>query len=148
MQWWQLRWSMNFGGILKLRRQDFANFWPPLPLCRQVYYISLCSSIGIWLTPLACLRSLWMPPLHSSKGAAPRFSIWEYETTQFSKLNQIYTKILGGFCPRPPYPPVDLSDPLRVLGVTQHQNISYTNFSLKIIQTWFSVRKGCNWLIV
>ena len=34
------------------------------PLRRQVYHIILCSSIGIWLTPLplACLRSLWMPP--------------------------------------------------------------------------------------
>ena len=41
---------------------------PPLPHLRRqvlVYYISLCSSIGIWLTPplpLACLRSLRMPP--------------------------------------------------------------------------------------
>ena len=42
----------TFGAIHKLRRQDFANFWPPLPLRRQVYYISLCSSIGIWLTRL------------------------------------------------------------------------------------------------
>ena len=35
----------------------------PLPLHNQVYYINLCSSISIWLTPLplACLRSLWMP---------------------------------------------------------------------------------------
>ena len=41
---------LKLGGIHKLRR--------------QVYYISLCSSIGIWPTPspLACLRSLWMPP--------------------------------------------------------------------------------------
>ena len=37
-------------GILKLRRQDFAIFDPhPLQLRWQVYYISLCSSIGIWL---------------------------------------------------------------------------------------------------
>ena len=33
--------SFQFGGILKLRRQDFAIFWPPSPLRRQVYYISL-----------------------------------------------------------------------------------------------------------
>ena len=39
-----------FGGIHKLCKQDFANFWPPLR--KQVYYISLCSSISIWLTPL------------------------------------------------------------------------------------------------
>ena len=34
------------------------------PLRKQVYYISLCSSIGIWLTPfpLSCLHSLWMVP--------------------------------------------------------------------------------------
>ena len=34
------------------------------PLRKQVYYISLFSSISIWLTPLplASLRSLWMPP--------------------------------------------------------------------------------------
>ena len=48
--------SDNLEGIHKLRRQDFANFWPPSPLRRQVYYISLCSNIGIWLTP-ACLRT-------------------------------------------------------------------------------------------
>ena len=31
------------GTIHKLRRQDFANFWPPSPLRRQVYY--LCSTL-------------------------------------------------------------------------------------------------------
>ena len=41
------------GTIHKLRRQDFTNFLPPpRPLRRQVYYISLCSIIGIWLPPL------------------------------------------------------------------------------------------------
>ena len=39
------------GAIHKLRRQDFVNFWPPSPFRRQVYYISLCSTIGIWLPP-------------------------------------------------------------------------------------------------
>ena len=43
--------SLKLGAIHKLRRQDFANFWPPSPLHRQVYYISLCSNIGIWPTP-------------------------------------------------------------------------------------------------
>ena len=52
------------GAIHKLCRQDFGNFWPPSPLRRQVYYISLCSSIDIWQTPspLACLRSLCVAP--------------------------------------------------------------------------------------
>ena len=54
-------------GIHKLRKQECANFWPPSPLRKQIYYISLCSSISIWLPPpgplpLACLRSLWMVP--------------------------------------------------------------------------------------
>ena len=39
------------GAFHKLCQQDFANFWPPLPLCQQVYYISLCSTISLWLTP-------------------------------------------------------------------------------------------------
>ena len=49
-------------GIHKLRWQDFEDFWPPSPLCWQIYYISLCSIVDIWLTPplpLACQRSLW-----------------------------------------------------------------------------------------
>ena len=46
-------WKSTLGAIHKLRRQDFTNFRPNLPLRRQVYYISLCSSIGIWLTPLS-----------------------------------------------------------------------------------------------
>ena len=41
----------RLGAIHKLRRQDFEDFWTPLPLRRQVYYISLCSSIDIWQTP-------------------------------------------------------------------------------------------------
>ena len=49
--------SINYVGKILL-------IFDPLPLRRQVYKISLRSSIGIWLTPLplACLRSLWMPP--------------------------------------------------------------------------------------
>ena len=43
--------SIYHGGVHKLRQQDFANFWPPSPLHKQVYYISLCSSISIWLPP-------------------------------------------------------------------------------------------------
>ena len=43
--------SFSYGAIHKLRRQDFTNFWPPSPLRRQVYYISLYSKIGIWLIP-------------------------------------------------------------------------------------------------
>ena len=38
-------------GIHKLRKQEFANFMNPLPLRKQVYCISLCSSIDIWQTP-------------------------------------------------------------------------------------------------
>ena len=51
---------MGLGSIHKLCRQDFANFLPPPPSVG----INLCSSIGIWQTPLplACLRILWMPP--------------------------------------------------------------------------------------
>ena len=43
----------------------FEDFDPPSPLCRQVYYISLCSTIDIRQTPLplACLRSLWTAPV-------------------------------------------------------------------------------------
>ena len=39
-------------------------FDPLSPLRKQLYYISLYSSIRIWLTllPLACLRSFWMAP--------------------------------------------------------------------------------------
>ena len=33
-------------GIHKLRRQDFSNFWLP-PVCK----FTICSNIGIWLTP-------------------------------------------------------------------------------------------------
>ena len=43
---------------------DFEDFWPPSLLRWQVYYISLCSIVDIWLTPLFPLtrqRSLWMP---------------------------------------------------------------------------------------
>ena len=47
-----LRILFSFGAVHKLRKQDFANFWPPSPLRKQVYYISLCSSISIWQTPL------------------------------------------------------------------------------------------------
>ena len=43
--------SKSLGTIHKLHRQDFTNFWPPSPFRRQVYFISLCSNIGIWLTP-------------------------------------------------------------------------------------------------
>ena len=50
------------GGIHKPRRQEFCQYLTHP--CRQVYYLSLCCSIDIWLAPfpLACLRSLWMPP--------------------------------------------------------------------------------------
>ena len=37
-------------------------FDPPPPSEGEIYYISLCNSIGIWLTPLSCLRSLWIVP--------------------------------------------------------------------------------------
>ena len=51
---WNFSWipteNARLGGIHKLRKQDFANFWPPSPLRKQVYYVSLCSSISIWLT--------------------------------------------------------------------------------------------------
>ena len=45
----QLTYTMFEGDIHKPRRQDFAHFCPPIR--RQVYHISLCCSIGIWLTP-------------------------------------------------------------------------------------------------
>ena len=59
--------ELLLGGIHKLRKQDFANFWhPPRPPSRkQVYYISLCIMYLAKPLPLACLRSLWMPPLKS-----------------------------------------------------------------------------------
>ena len=40
-----------YGAFHKLHRQDFTNFLPASPLPKQVHYISLCSNIGIWLTP-------------------------------------------------------------------------------------------------
>ena len=77
-------WINEKGGIHKLRRQDFANFWPPLR--RQVFYISLCSSIDIWLTPLplACLRSLWMPPKKE----------WELSSKRSNKCRRWFPLIL------------------------------------------------------
>ena len=53
-------------GIHKLNTlTEFWGFLTPLPLRWKVYLISFCSIVDIWATssrPLACQRSLWMPP--------------------------------------------------------------------------------------
>ena len=43
------------GAVHKLRIQDFEDFWPSLPLRRQVCNISLCNIVGIWQTILSPL---------------------------------------------------------------------------------------------
>ena len=68
-------------GNHKLRWQDFEDFWPPL--CWQVHYISLCSIVDIWETPLplACQRSIWMPPWRSSS-----LEIWARTSAAWQKI--------------------------------------------------------------
>ena len=82
--------GISSGGIHKLCWQDFEDF-RPLPLRWQVYCISLCNIVDIWVTPLplACQRSLWMLP-HCSHLSLWRknFKLKSYEG--WPKLKQKY----------------------------------------------------------
>ena len=60
------------------------------PLCKQVYYISLCSSISIWLTPspFAFLRSLWMPPYRHYITCLAENNFQFYNNWKVTKMGQ------------------------------------------------------------
>ena len=78
----------------------------PFPILRQVYYISLCSSIGIWLTPLSFLRSLWMVPKYLPETWGESWFPLDrlYESFEFLKVdNPLESSLTGSFlkCPQP-----------------------------------------------
>ena len=93
----------RFGGIHKLRWQNFEDFWPPSPFRWQVYKIRFYSIVDIWETPslpFTCQRSLWMPPF-SNKTEDTLNRTWLTVLKRKSKYRHQWSHYLNTLNPLP-----------------------------------------------